>query len=199
MSACRSDSPSRPESWRTPPSRSRAPRSWKSWGGGGGGGGGGGAIKSVPYGVVGRWNLYSFFRNPVNHNCCAFRNADVLAVGGYPTTRMEDYLLWIGLLISGRRIFNSRRVLVHADTRTIAARRGGKDYFLAEISLMRLNARRLMYLGSVPAVITFVLRAAMRLPAARRLREIWYQRRSLKLRNQAQVSAIPSRSENRGE
>ena len=135
----------------------------------------------------------------MNHNCCAFRTADVLAVGGYPTTRMEDYLLWIGLLISGRRIFNSRRVLVHADTRAIAARRGGKDYFLAEISLMRLNARRLMYLGSVPSVIAFVLRAAMRLPAARRLREIWYQRRSLKLRNQAQVSAIPSRSENRGE
>ncbi len=134
-------------------------------------------LKRVPSGTIGPWNLYSFFRNPVNGNCCAFRIDDVLAVGGYPTrmAEMEDYCLWIKMLIHGKRIFGSRAPLLRADARSLAARRGGRDWFLAEVAILRLNARRLAYVGSVPAITAFAFRAPLGFSAAEKLREILYQ------------------------
>ena len=132
-------------------------------------------IKSVPSGTTKPWSLYSFFRNPVNHNCSAYRTADVLAIGGYPTrqksiTQMEDYHLWVKLLIHSKRFFGSREVLLRADARELLARRSGNGWFLAEVELMKLNAQRMAYCGSVLAIVAFALRAFLIRSLTRRLR-----------------------------
>ncbi len=132
-------------------------------------------IKSVPSGFVGYWNIYSFFRNPVNHNCCAFRADVVREIGGYPTTTMEDYILWSRLMIHSKKIFGSKRILLRADATQLVARRGGKDYLLAELFLMRENARRLMYFGSVLALVAFFMRVPFRFSAVEWLRAIVYR------------------------
>ena len=137
-------------------------------------------IKSVPNGIIKPWNLYSFFRNPVNHNCSAYRTADVLAVGGYPTrkksiTQMEDYHLWVKLLIHSKRIFGSREVFLRADARELLARRSGNGWFLAEVELMKLNAQRMAYCGSVLAIVAFVLRTLLIRSLTTRLRTDFYK------------------------
>ena len=127
-------------------------------------------LKSVPSGVTRRWNLYSFFRNPVNHNCCAYRKSDVLAAGGYPETPLlpaEDYCLWINILVRGKRIFGSRRPLLKADVRRLLKRSIRCNLFLTELRLMRLNAPRLAYCGCVLAIIAFVTRVSLGLFSAK--------------------------------
>ena len=121
-------------------------------------------LKSVPSGVIGRWNLYSFFRNPVNHNCCAYKKTDMLVSGGYPATPLlpaEDFCLWINVLIRGKRIFGSRTPLLKADVERLFKRRSRYSLFSTELRLMRLNARRLAYFGCVLAIIAFVLRVSL--------------------------------------
>ncbi len=136
-------------------------------------------IKSVPSGFVGYWNLCSFFRNPVNHNCCAFRADVVREVGGYPAARIatgiEDYILWIRLMIHSKKIFGSKKILLRADATQLVARRGGKGYLLAELFLMRENARRLMCFGSVLALVAFFMRVPFRFSAMEWLRAIVYR------------------------
>ena len=38
-------------------------------------------------------SLYRYFRNPVNHNVCAFRKESIKSFM-YPLGRMEDFILW---------------------------------------------------------------------------------------------------------
>lgn len=135
---------------------------------------GGHQIKAVPQGALKPWTLYSFFRNPVNHNCCAFRASDIRAVGAYTPGRMEDYRLWMTVLSAGKRIVNTAGVLLEADAGNLAGRRGGRDYFLAEVALFKLNARRMGYLGTIPAAIAFALRAPFRSAWMKSAREFGY-------------------------
>ncbi|MEM6661485.1 MAG: glycosyltransferase [Pseudomonadota bacterium] len=131
-------------------------------------------IKAVPEGEIKPWTLYSFFRNPVNHNCCAFRAGDIRAVGGYTAGRMEDYRLWMTTLVQGKRIVNTTEILLEADAGNLAGRRGGRDYFMAEVALFKLNARRMGYLGAIPAGISFLLRAPFRSAWMKSAREFGY-------------------------
>lgn len=132
-------------------------------------------IRSVPPGWIRKHSLYSFFRNPVNHNCAAFRVSEVRALGGYPSGRMEDYRLWIRCLIHGKTIFNTTQTLLLADAQDLSARRVGWDYFEAEVALLKMNAMRLWYVGALVALGAFLTRAPFRFRWARWMNDLAYR------------------------
>lgn len=73
----------------------------------------------------------SIHRSPVNHVTAVFRRSSVLKVGNYQDFKgMEDYHLWIRMLLQGSRFHNMQESLV--DVRAgeeMYARRGGWDLF----------------------------------------------------------------------
>lgn len=76
---------------------------------------------------------------PFHHPSVVFRKAAVLRAGGYPLgTRMEDYLLWVNMLVGGAKVANSEQVLVYYRTSAGAfTRRGGASMARSEADLQR--------------------------------------------------------------
>lgn len=70
------------------------------------------------------------FRSPMNHVTVCFRRQAVLSAGNYrPVDSMEDYDLWIRMLLDGARFANIPEVLVKVRAGSeMAARRGGFEY-----------------------------------------------------------------------
>ncbi|WEL20552.1 glycosyltransferase [Halorhabdus sp. BNX81] len=75
------------------------------------------------------------FRSPMNHGTVCFRRQAVLEAGNYrPVVRMEDYDLWVRMLLSGASFANLPAVLVKVRAGpAMAARRGGLEYARAEV------------------------------------------------------------------
>lgn len=58
---------------------------------------------------------YAKLRNPINHMTACFRKSDIISVGGYqPLLYLEDYYLWIRVLLSDKVIENMPDTLVYA-------------------------------------------------------------------------------------
>lgn len=58
---------------------------------------------------------YAEKRNPLNHMTVGFKKSAVLECGGYlPMLYLEDYYLWIRMLIKGKKINNINEELVYA-------------------------------------------------------------------------------------
>ncbi len=70
------------------------------------------------------------FRNPINHMAAMLRRDDILEIGSYRhLLYLEDYELWVRAIISGEKLGNIDKVLVHARAgREMIARRGNKAY-----------------------------------------------------------------------
>ncbi|MFZ7131422.1 MAG: glycosyltransferase [Eubacteriales bacterium] len=70
------------------------------------------------------------FRNPVNHMTVVFKKSAVEAVGSYiHLPQVEDYYLWVRLLVHGYKIENLKEPLVFARVGNgMAKRRGNKAY-----------------------------------------------------------------------
>lgn len=79
------------------------------------------------------------YRNPTNHPTVMFRKSHVLRVGGYVSfPLMEDYHLFVRMLMQGMSIANIPAVFVEAEPdEQFFRRRGGVSYFLQEIRLTR--------------------------------------------------------------
>ena len=78
-------------------------------------------------------------RNPFNHPTVMFRRADVLAAGNYQDVRyMQDYYLWVHMLIGGYTGWNIQESLVYmrADS-NLFKRRSGKLYRDIQLDLFR--------------------------------------------------------------
>ena len=67
-------------------------------------------IKRIPYGLIKKNSAYRYFRNPVNHNVCAFKKESILRFK-YPISRMEDFLLWTMVLNSDLKIYNQEGII----------------------------------------------------------------------------------------
>jgi glycosyltransferase involved in cell wall biosynthesis len=77
------------------------------------------------------------FRSPMNHGSVIFRRDRVLDVGNYqPVDRMEDYGLWVRLLLDGAAFANVPEVLlkVRAGSK-LYSRRGGWEYAREEMRI----------------------------------------------------------------
>lgn len=73
-------------------------------------------------------------RNPINHPAVMFRKNAVLAVGGYQHFPfLEDYYLWIRMLINGAKFYNIQESLLYFRfSKAMLKRRGGWKYALNE-------------------------------------------------------------------
>jgi glycosyltransferase involved in cell wall biosynthesis len=103
-------------------------------------------------------------RSPVNHPTVIFRKSSVIESGGYMHMLwMEDYYLWIRMLMSGKKFYNVDEVLVKMRGGSdLLVRRSGREYFLCELTFLRAS-RTLGFINSVQFVKLFFLRACPRL------------------------------------
>lgn len=82
---------------------------------------------------------FSKKRNPFNHPSVMYRKRDVLKSGNYPDVRyMQDYYLWINMLMMGMKGYNIQEPLVwmRADN-SLFKRRSGKLYSEIQIDLFK--------------------------------------------------------------
>lgn len=79
------------------------------------------------------------FRNPMNHVTVLFRRDSVLKVGNYrPVDRMEDYDLWVRMLLNKAKFANLPEILVKVRGGSkMYTRRGGLEYAQEEIRMQR--------------------------------------------------------------
>lgn len=81
---------------------------------------------------------YGWTRNPVNHATTMFRRSAVLRAGGYQHFHlMEDYYLWVRMLMQGSRFYCIPEALYSCRIPVdFFARRGGWNYALTEFHLI---------------------------------------------------------------
>ena len=78
-------------------------------------------------------------RNPFNHPCVMYKKSAVEAVGSYqPFYRLEDYYLWIRMLMAGYEGYNIQEPLLYMRAGTsMYKRRAGWRYAKTQIELFR--------------------------------------------------------------
>ena len=82
---------------------------------------------------------FSKKRNPFNHPSVMYRKKDVLRAGNYSDVRyMQDYYLWVDMLIAGMKGYNIQEPLVwmRADS-NLFKRRSGKLYVEIQVNLFK--------------------------------------------------------------
>ncbi len=118
---------------------------------------------------------FAKFRNPLNHMTVIFRKSAVLAAGGYRHfPGLEDYDLWVRMLLRNMEIRNLPDVLVLARCGSgMARRRGGISYVRSEIRLYR-QFLELGFISAPEFAFSIVVRAPVRIvPTA--IRPILYR------------------------
>lgn len=111
------------------------------------------------------------FRSPINHPTVMFRREAVLSAGNYRDLRsMQDYDLWVRMLLDGSSLANVPEVLVRMRVEDgLYGRRGGLNYARLEASLLN-EFRQWGFLRPTE----FLLCLAVRLPI--RLAPSWLRR-----------------------
>lgn len=119
---------------------------------------------------------FARFRAPVHQTSVLFRRDAVLNVGNYrELDRMEDYDLWVRMLVADKSIANLPEVLAkaHADA-SLYARRGGLSYLRREIEL-QWYFYRIGFVSAPELLRNVAFRAPVRL-LPRRARKVVYER-----------------------
>ncbi len=80
-------------------------------------------------------------RSPVNHPAVMYKKAAVLRVGGYIDQRtIEDYHLWVKMIVDGAKFYNIQEPLVNMRTGSgqLEVRRGGLHHAKIEAGLQKM-------------------------------------------------------------
>ncbi len=87
---------------------------------------------------------FAKLRNPFNHPCVMYKKSAVEAVGSYQDFYLlEDYYLWIRMLIAGYQGYNLQEPLLHMRAGSaMYKRRGGWKYLKSQITLLKLMKDR---------------------------------------------------------
>ncbi|MCH5216323.1 MAG: glycosyltransferase [Muribaculaceae bacterium] len=119
------------------------------------------SVKKVP---EKHWDIlrYAQSRCPINHPAVMFRKSSLLSVGGYQHfPLLEDYYLWIRLLINGAKFYNIQESLLYFRTsQDMFARRGGWKYLKNEIIFWKLA-----YKYNFVSLFRFLKNILVRIPA----------------------------------
>jgi glycosyltransferase involved in cell wall biosynthesis len=118
---------------------------------------------------------YAKKRSPVNHPVVFLRKSAVMAAGGYqPFLLLEDYYLWVRMLLNGCCFYNIPQSLLYfrADA-NLYKRRGGFPYFKREISL-QLKFHQIGFLACIEVVRNIAVRIFFRL-SPRKFRSFLYK------------------------
>lgn len=113
-------------------------------------------------------------RNPMNHPTVMFRQQAVKDAGYYiQSPQVEDYELWIRMILRGCRFYNIQRSLLYFRmTDDFAKRRGGWDYSRREIPL-QLSFYRMGYISWWRMVQNIVIRTVIRMLPSRYRKKIY--------------------------
>lgn len=119
---------------------------------------------------------YGKKRCPVNHPSVMFRKNVVLGAGGYqPFPLLEDYCLWVRLLLNGIRFYNIQESLLYFRiTHDTFRRRGGFKHAINE-SIFQYHIYKLGYISTARFIINFFIRFTTRI-VPNPLRELIYKR-----------------------
>lgn len=117
---------------------------------------------------------FSKFRCPLNHPTVVYNKQTIFAIGGYPTTRPEDYLLWIKLLQAGYVLENLDSVLVKMRSGNMIAERRGSSVLLPELRLF-VNLYRMKHINLLQLILNCCLRTVLRL-SPKSLRLFFYKK-----------------------
>ena len=107
---------------------------------------------------------YATYTSPVNHMSVFYRKKAVLDAGSYqPVNTLEDYHLWIRMLVGGSTFANVPEILIQARTGdNMILRRHGWRYFYNEVKLAQA-AYGLGFLSRFQQARNFFYRALPRL------------------------------------
>ena len=118
---------------------------------------------------------YGKYRNPLNHMTVMFTKEDIEKAGGYRRfPLLEDYHLWIRLLVKGYKIANIPTIFAKARlSDDFVQKRGGKDYFLQYRKLRSLQYK-CGYTNKAEYVIGLLMTFIMTVQP-NKLREVLYK------------------------
>ncbi len=88
---------------------------------------------------------FSKFRNPFNHPSVMYKKSDVIEAGNYRSDirNIQDYYLWIEMLLKGYKGYNIQEPLVWMRTdANLFKRRSGKQYFKLQYDLLKTMKAR---------------------------------------------------------
>lgn len=116
------------------------------------------------------------FRSPMNSVTVMYRREAVLSAGNYrPLDRMEDYDLWVRLLLDDATLTNIPEILAKVRAgEDMYRRRGGIEYAREEFR-QQVSFWRMGFIGAHRALVNLSLRLPIRL-VPNRLRSWVYQR-----------------------
>lgn len=82
---------------------------------------------------------FSKKRSPINHPCVMFKKKAVLEVEGYQDFYlMEDYYLWIRMILNGSKLYNIQKPILHMRAGIEQTkRRGGFKYFKSNYNMQK--------------------------------------------------------------
>lgn len=86
---------------------------------------------------------YAKRRNPFNHPCVMYKKSEILKAGGYKDFYLlEDYYLWIRMIINNAKGYNIPEVLLYMRTGAgMYRRRGGLKYYASVYKLCKYKLR----------------------------------------------------------
>lgn len=127
--------------------------------------------------------LYAKRRNPFNHPCVMYKKSDVLAAGGYQDFfLLEDYYLWVRMLLNDCQGYNLQEPLLWMRTGSeLYKRRGGWKYAKAQNRLFKIMKEKgLIKQGEYYSSISVRIIGAL---MSNRMRQFLYKKVLRKIRN----------------
>ncbi len=106
---------------------------------------------------------FAHTRSPFNHITVAYKRNIILQEGGYQHhLLMEDYNLWLRIIVKKYRVENLRDILAYARTDGMYGRRRGMIYIKSEWQLYNLKVK-LHFQSRVKAFTLFIVRSMARI------------------------------------
>lgn len=129
-------------------------------------------VPEYPYQIT----KYAKTRSPINHASAVFRKDSILFAGGYQSfPLMEDYYLWVRLLMNGAHFYNIQESLLLVRTSAdMYKRRGGLKHATTEFKFQNL-IRKLGFISFPCFLYNVTIRFTTRI-IPNKLREFIYKR-----------------------
>lgn len=107
---------------------------------------------------------YSKMRSPLNHAVMMFKKSVVEKAGGYKHMLwMEDYYLWVRMIINGAKLYNLQDTLLNVRAgNSMLVRRGGLSYVKAEVTFLN-ELKKIGYLTTIEYLKNILIKVPIRL------------------------------------
>ncbi len=124
---------------------------------------------------------YSKMRSPLNHAVTMFKKSIVKKAGGYKHMLwMEDYYLWVRMIINGAKLYNLQDTLLNVRAgNSMLVRRGGLSYVKAEVTFLN-ELKKIGYLTNLEYLKNILIKVPIRLLPKGLLKSVYGLLRSKK-------------------